>query len=92
MPKYLISYDICGQPKNYNDVESVIKLADKYVKVLETTWIVWAPGGAETMVNTIKSKLNRDDRLIVARLSDEKDMGWSNLLLPGAAEFLRRNY
>lgn len=91
MKKYLIAYDLKGKGKNYDGIVNSIKLAYKWSKVLETTWVVWADGPAETISANLSKYLDSDDSIIVLRLSDERDAGWKNIT-PASSEFLRSNW
>lgn len=72
MPTYLISYDLNLPEQNYEDLHAAIKeIANGWWHHLDSTWIIKHPGSAATIRNILKSHTDKNDELLVVKLSNE---------------------
>lgn len=87
MDSYIISYDLIAPNKDYGPLIKAIKEYGTYAKILESLWIVKSNDSSTTIRDNLKSYIDNDDRLFVAKLTG--DAAWKNVLCSNA--WLREN-
>lgn len=73
----IITYDLCGEDKDYDSLISAIKKYDSWYRVTESTWIIFTSSKCLDVRDTLKEYLDSDDRLFVAELAGTA--AWSNI-------------
>lgn len=76
MSSFLISYDLIST-KNYDSLHEAIKKYGTYAHVLESLWIVKSMSSSSEIRDNLKSYIDSDDKLFVAKLTGES--AWQNL-------------
>lgn len=83
---YLISYDLV-KDKDYDEIISAIQsIADGYCSPLRSVWIIGHKGSAEDIRDALNSYLDSDDKLLVAKLTE--DVTWTPSLDTDNKEWL----
>lgn len=78
MAKYLITYDLDKPNQNYEGVISTIKSLGAWAKLCESAWLVVCSSSAATVRDTVRKKMDSNDRLMVAALTGEA--AWNNCI------------
>ena len=79
MTNFIVSYDLNGARPSHKEVDQLLEqLGATRGRVLETVWYVGFWGTEQQLFDAIRSKLGREDRLIVVRASEAQ---WENPLL-----------
>lgn len=76
MNSFLISYDLISN-KDYSSLYKAIRDYGSFAHVLESVWIVKSSTSSSDIRNNLKSYIDSDDKLFVAKLSGES--AWTNL-------------
>lgn len=76
MSSFLISYDLVSD-KDYSKLYEAIRNYGSFAHVLESVWIIKSSASSSEIRDNLKSYLDSDDKLFVARLTGES--AWKNL-------------
>lgn len=76
MHSYIISYDLIAD-KDYSSLYKAIKNYGTYAHVLESVWIVNSSTSSVDIRDNLKSFLDADDKIFVAKLTGQS--AWINL-------------
>lgn len=76
MSSFLISYDLISD-KDYSKLYEAIRNYGSFAHVLESVWIIKSSASSSEIRDNLKSYLDSDDKLFVARLTGES--AWKNL-------------
>lgn len=76
MSSFLISYDLISD-KDYSKLYEAIRNYGSFAHVLESVWIIKSSASSSEIRDNLKSYLDSDDKLFVARLTGES--AWRNL-------------
>lgn len=76
MSSFLISYDLISD-KDYSKLYESIRNYGSFAHVLESVWIIKSSASSSEIRDNLKSYLDSDDKLFVARLTGES--AWKNL-------------
>ena len=87
MNSYIVSYDLIAPNKDYSSLISAIKDYGTFAKILESCWIIKSSTSSVDIRNNLKSYMDNNDRLFVAKLSSEA--AWSNSLCTN--DWLKKN-
>lgn len=72
MKSYLIGYDLNRPGQDYDDLFAAIKAeASGYWHHLDSTWIIKSDSTAAAIRDALKPHLDKNDELLVAKLSGE---------------------
>ena len=72
MAAYVISYDLNKPGQNYNQLYEAIKRnCPTHWRCLDSTWIVDYSNGATQLRDNLTPYIDSNDKLLVARLSNE---------------------
>lgn len=77
MNSYLVSYDLIAPNKDYSSLISAIKEYNGFARVLESCWIVKSNDGTTAIRDNLKSHMDSNDKLFVAKLTGEAS--WKSL-------------
>lgn len=75
MPAYIVVYDLHTPGQNYECLTEKIEAYGYYWHVQRSVWIIVTRDSAEAIRDNLKQCLDRNDKLLVARLSGEA--AWS---------------
>lgn len=78
MNSYIISYDLIAPNKDYSSLTSAIKDYGTYAHIVESVWIVKSSSSSSEIRDNLKSYMDSDDKLFVAKLACEA--AWTNVL------------
>lgn len=90
MALYIVSYDLKTPGRNYNNLYEAIKSYGTWWHHLESTWIIKSNLTAGSITDHLRSHLDTNDLLLVAKMytSDTEYNGW----LPAKAwEWIKNN-
>lgn len=74
----LITYDLCGKSKNYDNLINSIKSNCSYwLNLMESCWVVITSDSCKSIRNTLSKFIDDDDRLFVCEL--EGTASWINV-------------
>ena len=76
MYSYIISYDLISN-KDYDSLYKAIRNYGSYAHVLESVWIVKSSSSSTDIRDNLKSYIDNDDKIFVAKLSGQS--AWWNL-------------
>lgn len=76
MPSFIVSYDLISN-KDYSKLYEAIRNYGSYAHVLESVWIIKSSSSSSNIRDNLKSYLDSDDKLFVAKLTGES--AWKNL-------------
>lgn len=76
MSSFLISYDLIAN-KDYAELYEAIKSYSSFAHILESVWIIKSTDSAVNIRDNLKSYIDSDDKLFVAKLDGES--AWINL-------------
>ena len=88
MKAYIVSYDLCGNGKDYSSLISNIKKFAKWAHITESTWFIKTNYSATDVRNYLNSCMDKDDRVFVSELG--KTAAWKNTICDG--NYLFNNY
>lgn len=71
MSSFLISYDLCEPGQNYEKLIDAIKDYGTYAKINKSSWIVTSDISSIDIRNKLKSCLDSNDKLFVAKLTGQ---------------------
>ena len=74
----IITYDLCSDGKNYEDLYKYLKSFPHWARITESTWFVSSKKSCVKIRDEIKSFTDSDDRIFVAVLTGEA--AWSNCI------------
>lgn len=85
----LITYDLRSSDKDYTALyEGIKRNCNKWWHYMESVWIVKTENTPDSIVDFLKDKIDKDDRLFVVNISQQKRQGW----LPSKAwEWIKAN-
>ena len=85
----LITYDLRSSDKDYTSLyEGIKKNCSKWWHYMESVWIVKTDNTPDSIVDMLKDKIDKDDRLFVVDITQQKRQGW----LPSKAwEWIKAN-
>ena len=87
MKSMIIEYDLCKPGDNYDELIETIKNYDKWAHITKSTWFIGTNDSCSTVRDTLKSKMDSNDRLFVAELTGVA--AWSNVICD--SDFLKEN-
>lgn len=76
MASFIVSYDLIAN-KNYDELYEAIRNYKTYAHVLESVWIIKSSTSSSDIRDNLKSYMDSDDKLFVAKLNGES--AWRNL-------------
>lgn len=76
MSSFIISYDLISD-KDYSSLYSAIRDYRSFAHVLESVWIIKSSTSSAEIRDNLKSYIDSDDKLFVAKLTGES--AWKNL-------------
>ena len=68
MKNFVISYDLIGPNRDYDNLYNAIKDYGSYARVTESFWIVNTNSTSSSIRDNLKSILDENDKLIVLEL------------------------
>jgi len=71
MATYIIDYDLNRPGQNYTELFEAIKALGPWWHCLDSTWIVKSNLTAVQIRDAVSSRIDRNDRLLVAELSGQ---------------------
>ncbi len=77
MSSFVISYDLVAD-KDYSKLYEAIRNYGTFAHILESVWIVKSSSSSSEIRDNLKSYVDADDKLFVARLTGEA--AWRNVL------------
>jgi len=84
---YLISYDLKSPGKDYNDLYTEIKSLGEWHHFLESEWFVNTTASADVIKNTLRKKMDNNDRVFVNKMVS----GYSGWLDNSTGEWLKNH-
>lgn len=88
MKSYLIGYDLNNPGQDYEELIEAIKLYSPWWHHLDSTWIIKTDDDAKTIRDHLKAYIDKNDELLVARLSGEA--AWTGFNKKGS-DWLKNN-
>lgn len=76
MSSFVVSYDLISN-RDYSKLYEAIKNYGYYAHVLESVWIIKSSSSSINIRDNLKSYMDSDDKLFVAKLTGES--AWKNL-------------
>ena len=76
MSSFIISYDLISD-KDYSSLYEAIRNYGSYAHILESVWIIKSSTSSTNIRDNLKSYIDSDDKIFVAKLSGES--AWRNL-------------
>ena len=76
MYSYIVTYDLIAD-KDYSTLYEAIRSYGSYAHILESVWIVKSSASSSDIRDNLKSYMDSDDKLFVAKLTGES--AWKNL-------------
>lgn len=76
MSSFIVNYDLISN-RDYSKLYEAIENYGSYAHVLESVWIVNSSSSSSDIRDNLKSYIDSDDRLFVAKLTGES--AWRNL-------------
>ena len=69
--RYLVSYDLLGNPSHqrYEQIDSVLKSKYRATEVLLSDWILNTEESGPSIFNTLRGLIQSDDRLLVVTIT-----------------------
>lgn len=77
MNNYIISYDLIAPNKDYSELYNAIRNYGTFAHVLDSVWIVNSSSNSSDIRNNLKSYVDSNDQIFVAKLNGESS--WMNL-------------
>lgn len=74
----IITYDLCADGKNYDELYKYLKSFPHWARITESTWFVSSQKSCVAIRNEIKKLTDSDDRIFVATLTGEA--AWRNCI------------
>ena len=75
MAKYIVTYDLKNE-KNYKALIDKIKTYNGYCKLMDSTWVVGSKSDSKAIKKTLRSVMDKDDVLFVAKLTTKEWSCW----------------
>ena len=69
MNKLIITYDLCGDGKNYDGLIKKIEQYPVHLKINKSSWIVKTPYSCSQVRDELSMQIDHDDMLFVAKLT-----------------------
>lgn len=79
--KYIISYDLKGETKDYSEIIEAIKKYKHFCKPLESVWIIESSKNCFDIFADLSGHIDDDDKLMVISLGS--DAAWTELTPKG---------
>ena len=76
MSSFIVSYDLISN-RDYSKLYEAIRNYGSYAHVLESVWIIKSSSSSTNIRDNLKSYIDSDDKLFVAKLTGES--AWKNL-------------
>ena len=85
----LITYDLRSSDKDYTSLyDGIKKNCAKWWHYMDSVWIIKTENTPDGIVDFLKDKIDKDDRLFVVDITQQKRQGW----LPSKAwEWIKAN-
>lgn len=74
----IVTYDLCGENKDYKDLIAAIKSYSKWAKVTESSWVIVTDSTCVQIRENLKKFMDSDDRIFVASLTGEA--AWTRVI------------
>ena len=74
----IITYDLCNEEKNYDDLYEYIKSFSEYAHITESVWIITTDKKCKTIRDEINGIVDSDDKIFVAELTGTS--AWHNTI------------
>ncbi len=74
----IVSYDLCNENKNYDDLYKYLKSFPAWAHITESTWFISSEKACTTIRDEIHDVVDSDDRIFVAELTGTA--AWRNLI------------
>lgn len=72
----IITYDLCGEGKDYDSLIDAIKNYPLWFRITESFWLIFTSDSCISVRDNLASYMDSDDRLFVALL--EGSSAWKN--------------
>lgn len=83
----IVTYDLCGTGKDYDDLISAIKSYSGWAKITESAWLIVSDDSCADIRDNLLTYMDSDDRLFVATLTGEA--AWQNVICN--SDYLKNN-
>lgn len=88
MKSFIISYDLIGPNRNYDNLYEAIRAYGTYAKITESLWSISSSSNSASIRDNLKSILDENDKLIVMELQGN----WATSNIPKAVtDWLKSN-
>ncbi len=87
MNSFIISYDLIGVDKQYDDLINAIKGFQIWANITESTWFVKSSQTSGQIRNMLLELIDSTDRIFVAKLTGEA--AWNNPIC--TTDFLKKH-
>ncbi len=77
MSSFMISYDLIGPNRDYDELYSAIKNYGTWAHINESLWIIRSTKTSEAIRDDLEKHIDENDKLLVAKLTGEA--AWTNL-------------
>lgn len=91
MNKLIVTYDLCGVNKNYDELINRIKQFPDCVKINKSTWVIKTTYDSENARDELKKYIDLDDYLFVAKLTGESAWNKTESLSSKVKKLLESN-
>ena len=81
MTSKIITYDLCKQGRNYDELYAAIKECNGWARVAESVWFVKTNMSCKELRDKLLSKIDYNDRIFVAELTGVA--AWHNTICDG---------
>lgn len=71
MNKLLVTYDLCGQNKNYDGLIMRLRLFYRCLKINKSSWLIVTRLSCNEVVKELSKHIDHNDMLFVAKCSNE---------------------
>lgn len=78
MSSKIITYDLCGDTKDYNELYEYLMSFKSYVHINESVWMVTTNKNNGMIYDELITLLDSNDRVFVAELTG--DIAWNNAI------------
>lgn len=71
MNKIIVTYDLCGEGKNYDGLIDRLKQYPTHLKINKSSWLIKTIYSCAEVRNELMKQIDGDDMLFVAKLAGE---------------------
>lgn len=75
MKSLIVTYDLCGKGKNYDELYERIKQYGTWAHITESSWFIKTSSSCSTVRDHLGAVLDHDDALFVAELTGSAAWG-----------------